>query len=365
MRILLDATGVRSGSGGMATCLRGLLEGWSRAAPDDELFVVGTRALPPDSARLVPPDWLRLEGRGGPAARVRTQQWSIPRSASRLGADVILSADPSTPFRAPVPVVAIVHDLRHLARPEELARSRRWYRGLVWRHGIERATRLIANSDATRRHVEAAYPRAAGRVSTVYWGADHARAWAARRRGDHAVAFAHWTNKRPELAIRTWAELARRGCGKGALHVVGAPARDRRRLGDLAFRLGVGDRVVLQPFLDDDRYRELFASAALLVMPSTHEGFGLPLLEAMTLGIPVVATAGAGMEEAGGPAAAYVDSATPEAFADACEPLLLDPEQRQRAVEAGLAHAARFTWEMSASRCREVLADACGERQAG
>lgn len=106
-------------------------------------------------------------------------------------------------------------------------------------------------------------------------------------------------------------------------------------------------------YLDDARLQELYRTARALVYPSLYEGFGLPVLEAMTFGCPVVTSPLSSLPEVGGDAALYVDPRDSQAIADALERLVLEPELATSLATRGRARAALFSWERTA---RETLA---------
>ncbi|MPZ99215.1 MAG: glycosyltransferase [Dehalococcoidia bacterium] len=241
-------------------------------------------------------------------------------------------------------VVATVHDLRHLRQPAEFAKPRRVYRGVMWGQGLRRADALVANSHSTAEHVLGVRPSADGRLHTIHFGCDHVLRWPQADPTDaHAIAFADWTNKRPDLAVAAWGVLRREWSGFAcALDIVGAPRADRSALRQPAAEAGVGDLVRVHGYLTEDVHQALFGPARLVVSPSTLEGFGFPVLEGMRLGIPAVCVRGAGLEEAGGRWAFHADGWTPHAFADAGGRALFDPDRRSRSIEGGRKHSARF-----------------------
>jgi glycosyltransferase involved in cell wall biosynthesis len=127
-----------------------------------------------------------------------------------------------------------------------------------------------------------------------------------------------------------------------------------------AGRLGLRDRVRSLGYVDDGDLPGLYAGAQLLAFPSAYEGFGLPVTEAMACGCPVVCADNSSLPEAGGDAAVYIDPDDADAFAGAMALLLDDHAERDRRIEVGLRHAARFTREAFARDLmavyREVLA---------
>lgn len=367
MRILVDASAVSRGGGGICTYLSGLLSGWNTAGFDDEWVVVGTRNLPPDIDGLVDRRGeVRRIGGDSAGQRMGLQQAYVPavmRSRS-WRPDVLFATTPVIPaIPVPAPVVVCVHDLRYRTHPGEFGPVQRLYRRAAYGHGLRWATRVVAVSEATRRAAgaETAARRHPPRV--VHLGADHADRWAGRAPAGHGIAFAHWANKRPEIAIRAWAVVKGRHPGFSAcLHVVGTPTQLTGSLRGLAAGLGIAELVRIHPPLPGDEYWELFASASVVLVPSTLEGFGLPVVEAMRLGIPVVATDDAAMREAGGDFALYAGDGSAEAFADHCETVLFDPARRAEIVAGGLDHARCFTWRRTAGATRDVMLEAMAER---
>ncbi|MGH2530814.1 MAG: glycosyltransferase family 4 protein [Thermomicrobiales bacterium] len=357
MRILIDAMAVGEGRGGIVTYLRGLLRGWHEAGFDDELAVVGTAKLPPeiDEALGALGTTFRLGG-AYPGSRFVAQHVGIPALARRWQPDAILATTPVVPLLIwRRPVVAMVHDLRYRHRPAEFRRVQRWYRTVTYWWGIRRAQRLVTNSLMTQQDIVAAYPDVAAKIETIYLGCDLFACDAAAT-GSHALAFAHWTNKQPDVSIRAWALLNSTIDGfSNILHIVGVSPHDRPRLDGVIDQCGVRHLVQLHDFLDDATYQRLLSSARLLLMPSTFEGFGLPIVEAMRLGVAVVASDNAGMQEAGGAFALYAPADSPEAFAKQCARLLRDDALRQSLVAGGRRHAEQFTWRRTAEQTRETL----------
>lgn len=367
MLISVDATGIAQNGAGVVTYLLGLIRGWKDAGFDDEWVLQGTRKLPEDSADEVAPIGTAYRsGTYSPWSRVVVQQAVLPMRHRRTRPDVLLCTTPVVPvLTLGLPVVAVVHDLRHLARPDEFSTLMKLYRGRAWGSGIARATRLIADSDRTLADLERTYPKAAGKADVVHLGSDHVDRVKRAEPAGHGIAFARWANKRPGFAIQAWGALKERQPDLDRqLHVVGAPAVQHAELEALARQLGVGDLVAVHPFLEEDPFWELFSSAGVVLFPSTFEGFGLPVLEAMRLGVPVVTWRDPAVAEVAGECVAYADP-SPGAFAAAVERLFAPNGDAGRLVEAARDRAASWTWRATAEKTRAVLQRAVDQTRAG
>jgi glycosyltransferase involved in cell wall biosynthesis len=125
----------------------------------------------------------------------------------------------------------------------------------------------------------------------------------------------------------------------------------------LIARVKLEDRVLQEHGVSDEALAEAYRSADLLVLPSTYEGFGLPVLEAMAAGLPVLTSGASGLREAGGDAATVADPADSVDFAGAIGALLADSDRRSQMRAAGLVRASQCTWDRTAAAVRAVYDD--------
>jgi glycosyltransferase involved in cell wall biosynthesis len=133
------------------------------------------------------------------------------------------------------------------------------------------------------------------------------------------------------------------------LVLAGASTPYEDRLRAEARSLGLGDAVTIVGYVDRADLEGLYAAAAAFVFPSLTEGFGMPVLEAMARGVPVVTSSVSSLPEVAGDAALLVDPTSVDAIADATARVLTDAPERERLVAAGLRRPAAFTWERSAT----------------
>ncbi|WP_431279767.1 glycosyltransferase family 4 protein [Leifsonia poae] len=116
----------------------------------------------------------------------------------------------------------------------------------------------------------------------------------------------------------------------------------------LVSELGIGTTTTLLGWVDDDEIERLYAEATVVVVPTLFEGFGLPVLEAMSRGCPVICSDLPVLHEVGGTAADYVDPRDPDAIAERIRRLLADPAEQSRRSAAGLGRAAQLSWSQTA-----------------
>jgi alpha-1,3-rhamnosyl/mannosyltransferase len=168
-------------------------------------------------------------------------------------------------------------------------------------------------------------------------------------------------NKNLATLVEGYARYRARG-GRAALAIAGRAGWYGAILARHAARLGVADDVHFLDYAPDDALPALYSGARWVAMPSPLEGFGLPALEAMVCGAPVIAARAGALPETVGDAALLVDPDSPDAFADAMARLDDDPALRARLTCDGPARAATFSWRRTARETVAVYAAAGGAR---
>jgi glycosyltransferase involved in cell wall biosynthesis len=277
----------------------------------------------------------------------------VRRIARQHGVDAVLATLPATSLvRTGFPTAVVIYDLRHELRPEQFSRARRLLRNVSYGRGYAIADTIISISRRSLDDLHRLHPRTRRTpAEVVHLGADHVLGWPGEPGTGPAVTFAHHTNKNPDLILEGWAEGRRRGLAMPSLLVLGT-GPTRERLQARVDGLGLSGSVELAPFLPDEEFARVMRSASMVVFPSDFEGFGLPVVEGMLLGVPVViGPEPATLEVAGGHAAVLADW-TPAALAEAVD---LAAGFSAEQLAAARAHAAEFTWERVVEETRRVL----------
>jgi glycosyltransferase involved in cell wall biosynthesis len=364
MHLVVDAVVVRSGSS--AIVIEHLLRGWTEAAPEDRVTVLCDEAGP---AFAVPDDYPVVTVRapvGGPVGAAWLRSFGVRRAARALRPDAVLAAVPATGLVGYGGGTGsrglILYDLRHELRPHQFSGRTRLSRRVSWGWTMSRADGIYTISERTLADLQVQHPRLARHGVAAQLGADHVDAWPAittRRTADpeappYALAFGHFANKNADAVLDGWAQFCRTD-DRWRLRLVGMGSDDRAAAAEQVAALGITDRVELMPWLDDDAFQDYFAGAGLVIFPSDFEGFGLPAIEAMRLGIPVVVSDDPALAEVTGGHAAVAASTSPADLAAAVtRALAFTPDQ----LEAGRRFTDAFSWRRTASVVRSSLLQA-------
>ncbi len=362
-RVLVDATSVPADRGGVGRYVDGLLGALGRVSDDVvSLAVVALRTDAERYRRLLP----RAEVLAAPAAvahrpaRLAWEQTGLPLLAQQVGAHVLHSPFYTCPLRAGCPVTVTVHDATFFTEPEHYDKTRRTFFRSAIKTSLRRARRIVVPSKATRDELIRLLDADPTTIDVAYHGVDQtafhppteeekARVRARLGLGDtEYVAFlgAKEPRKNVPNLIRGWARAVGDRPNPPALVIAGGQGHDDdidRAVADLPGHL----RLLRPGYL---RYADLpgFLGGALVAAyPSYGEGFGLPILEAMACGAPVLTTPRLSLPEVGGDAVAYTRE-DPERIAADLTDLLDDEQRRVTLSKAGADRAKEFTWDASA-----------------
>ncbi|MBN1178973.1 MAG: glycosyltransferase family 4 protein [Anaerolineae bacterium] len=302
----------------------------------------------------------------------RFERWTLGIELKRLRLDLLHSPDFIPPACGARRFVITVHDLNFLYYPQFLtAESQRYYAGQIeW--AVRRAAHILADSEATRQDLVRLLSVPAERVTTVHLAADptFGRADAARLRQTLAqydltpgyILFVGTLEPRKNVPglLAAYHILRDRGEVTAPLVAVGGRGWLYEETFETVETLNLAAHVRFLHDVPNADLPALYTGAALLTTPSFYEGFGLPALEAMACGTPVVISNRGSLPEIVGGAGVEVDPEEPEAIAAGIAAVLGDPDLRARLVQAGSARAAQFTWQETARKTVEVYRGVLG-----
>jgi glycosyltransferase involved in cell wall biosynthesis len=298
---------------------------------------------------------------GRPPLRILWEQLVLPWQRM----DLLHSMAFVTPLILPWPAVVTVYDLSFVHYPETFTGGRRAYLKLFTRLSCRRAQRIIAISESTRRDIVQQWGIPAAKISVAYPGvggefaclpADQVAAFRQRRQlPDPFILHVGTLQPRKNLVrlVRAVGRL-RDGGLDATLVLAGGPGWLYSEILKEIERLNLQQSVLLPGYVPADELVEWYNAAAVLAYPSLYEGFGLPVVEAMACGTPVVTTSASSMPEAAGDATLQVDPHDTEALAEALRRVLTDQSLRNELRQRGVAQAARFTWRETAAATADV-----------
>jgi glycosyltransferase involved in cell wall biosynthesis len=350
--------------GGMGTYVREIVPAMSRADPSLEVTLFHARF-----EDVVPEEWTRryrLEEIQGSIRRLYPS-WAAarrpPLPPSLASLDIVHSPSPAAvpPADPGQRLVVTVHDLAFLVHPELFPRAWR----LMYRAALARAVRSADAIVAVSRHTAEDLARRARvdrrkvhvvplAASVPPSGADADSVLSRLKVPQPYVLFVGTLEPRKNLVrlVRAYRRMAARGTPH-ALVLAGPMGWHPQPLLRAISEEGPGD-VVLTGAVGPGELDALYRGAAAFVYPSLYEGFGLPVLEAMSRGTACVVSASSSLPEVAGEAALPVDPLSVVGLAEAVERVTSDPQLAARLREAGLARAARFSWDDTARRTLEV-----------
>ena len=377
MRIALNAQLLSSAasyrSAGINRVLQHLLTELP-AVPGDEEYLVYAPAGEANRRLLSVPRVRRRLTRlpvDRPPVRIAWEQTVLPLELLRERADLLHALGFVSPFAWRGKAVVTVYDLSFLRFPEVFNRSNRFYLGTFTPRSLRRADRVITISESTRQDVIDLCGVAPERVTPILLAADERFTPAspeavAAFRERHGLPERYILymgtlepRKNVETLVKAYARLREQGSDDHILVLAGGKGWQYDSIFEQVRALGLTDSVRFPGFVPADEQALWYSSATVFAFPSRYEGFGLPLLEAMACGTPVVSSWASSLPEVVGDAGLLVDPSDADGLCGALRTLMEDEPQRQAFAAAGLVRARTFSWQRMASETvqvyREVL----------
>jgi glycosyltransferase involved in cell wall biosynthesis len=296
-------------------------------------------------------------------ARIVWEQTVLPLAIARRRVDVLLNPGFTAPILCGCPQVTVFHDLQHKRHPEHF----RWFDLLFWRFllfwsaHVSRA--LIADSEATRADLLRFYRLPEQRVRVIPLGVDPKFFEIARARRPEPMLLSVSTlhpHKNLDRLLRAFAGF-RRARPEFRLVIAGLRGFDTANLERLRQELGLTDHVEFTGWIAREDLYALYTRAFAFLYPSTFEGFGLPVLEALAAGVPTACSNIEPLSSTAGDAALQFDPEDEKALLDAMTRLVCDEGVRAQLAAAGPQRAAQFSWPATARLTLDAVVEAAGE----
>lgn len=282
--------------------------------------------------------------------------------------DLYFIANQNLSFLKLKPKIVFCHDIIHCICPRN---KKYWLLSGLLYSGLKKAEFIIAASESTKRDLTRVYSIPEERVSVVYEGTNHKKFKPGNRNWSNISQkyklssadryILHISSETPRKNVDGLVKAFHRLKTKYKLTNLkllkaGNPQyqRDRKRLLNLIKQLGLQEEVIFLDYVPEKDLPGLYNMAELFVFPSFYEGFGLPVLEAMACGTPVISSNVSSLPEVVGNAGIMVNPKNIGALAEAMHKVLEDGELREKMVGKGLKRAAQFSWETSAQETLKI-----------
>jgi len=363
LKIGVDAGTLRHTLTGIGWYLWQVLQELAKTADKDSIYLYAPRSLTicphgknihlrTGRSYLPGSFWLQIQGR----AVVRQDSLDC-----FWGPAHILPLDLPSSVRT----VITVHDLVWLLYPETMARYNVFVHKFFFERSVCRANAIIADSEQTKRDLVTKLGVQESRVTVIHGGVEdmfrpipselvHSRLQGIGITGDYILSVGTLEpRKNYPLLFRAFAQL-RKGL---TLVVVGQKGWKYRNILQEIDRLGLQDRLRLLQYVPTEDLVTLYNGARFLVMPSIYEGFGLPILQAMACGTPVLASNCSSLPEVGGNTVVYFNPMSVESLTVKMSNLLTNESLRAEMRKKGLLRARQFTWQRTAKKTLTLLRD--------
>jgi glycosyltransferase involved in cell wall biosynthesis len=364
MRIGVNATFTHSDPVGLGIATRETVRELLKQRKDGLVVYTASKELKKDGggrvkavSELLSPD----KRTRGNLLRLLWCQTLLPLYLSADGIDILYSTVEEGVLWGGLRQVVTCYDILPLIYPEMYPRKKYVFRYIVPLQ-LRASSAVICASQNTRADITRRYCLRNKPVFVVHCGLDHGRF----RPLDGELARSRYGLERFVLYVGDMRPYKNLGRAVEAFGRAGLPGhrfviagkkdnvfypRVRKRVSDL----GLDNRVVFPGYVPDENLPQLYSAAEAFVFPSLYEGFGLPPLEAMACGCPVVTTRAASLPEVCGDAAYYVDPYSVDGIAEGIRKVVTTPGLKKQLVQRGLEQAKRFTWAKTAGRVLEIL----------
>jgi alpha-1,3-rhamnosyl/mannosyltransferase len=366
LRVGIDGRSFTSAAAGVRRYVKALVPALLSLDDAPELVALG------GDARAIPAGVGHIHEPPHPPTNAGWSLVGLPRAAARARVDLIHAPAYTAPFWAPAPVVVTIHDVSYERHPEWYPYRRDWLRRAFYRRSARSATHILTDSVFSAGEIAAAYGIPRDRITVATLGVSEAFARADRQLPCELPAAVTSPfllhvgdlHERRNLAVAVEAVLeARRHFGALptlSLVLAGMDAGIGDSLCALAAGADAPDAVVRLGPVEESLLHSLYSCATALVYPSRYEGFGLPLVEAMATGTPVIASRAASIPEVLGDAGILLDPDDTRGWTEAIMAVVNDEALRARMSAAGLSRATSFTWARTARTTLDVYRRAAG-----
>lgn len=312
-----------------------------------------------------------------PIVRIFWEQFIQPRALRASRSDLLHALAFAGPKQISIPWIVTIYDLSFMKFPYSFNPLNRIYLNYAVRDSVSRANRIIAISESTKRDLMAHFGVSADKVRVIYCGVDSplkpdsdstgvAQLRARYSLPEKFILYLGTIEPRKNIVrlLRAFAHAKRDARLPHRLVLVGARGWKYEKVDRVVEEESIENDVIFTGYAPQEELAPWYRAADLFVYPSLYEGFGLPPLDAMAYGTPVVTSNAASLPEVVGDAALTVTPEDERALADAIVRALTDHQLREAMIARGITQASKFSWERAARETTALYAEVLANAQA-
>jgi len=362
MHVLIDARMAVSQNFGFGRYVHNLLREFKDLAPDHRFTLLVNDDFPAEVIANAPNivlcrvniKWLSI-----------AEQIKLPLVIKRVSPDVYFCPTFITPVVQTCPTVIAIHDLMHVIFSRHYSWVHRIYYGWWLRLAAKKAKSIITTSESSKQDLIRYYGLSSQKISVIHDGVEpkfrlindkkQIDSFKSKHKlPEHFILYvgARKINKNIDGILAAYALYSQKNAKQLPLVLTGEMDK---KLSKLVKKYGISEKVICVGAITDAELPLLYNSAALFLSPSLYEGFGLPHLEAMACGIPVIASNVSSLPEIMGEGGLLVDPKNSNAIARAIEKVLSDRHLGKELISRGLEKAKHYSWKTCARKTLEVL----------
>lgn len=351
MRIALDACTLGRRRTGDETYVRGLLNAWEAMRPDNlDLHVITTSVY--DGPKNNAFKWHEI-----PKSNFFVRNfYSIPRLLRRIGVD-LYHANYWTRYWDSFPKVVTIHDVAFAAFPKGFKKHETLIFNALGKRSAQNAKHILTVSEFSKREIHQYLKVPLEKITVTYNGLDECfRPVEKKQAPVPYILYVGNLHPRKNLVrlIEAFVKLKREHKTELKLKVVGQKAWLYGDIFESVRKSGLESSVEFTGYISQDQLVQTYQNATVMVYPSLYEGFGLPVLEAMGCGVPVVTSDSTSLAEVAGKAAELVDVRSAESICQGIWRVISSETRQQELRQRGIARAEKFSWQQTARKTLDV-----------
>ena len=372
MKVAINARAFKN-RGGIGRYSRALVRTLIANYPSHEFLLLAHPGL--DISFLKPASNWHFIPIPGPSNRAYWETYSLPPVVNKHQPDIFHNPDYTVPAGIKVPSTVTVHDLSFKYFQHGLSLKARVIYGLLTPPSVKKCRIIMADSAFTKAEIVRAGWKDEDSIRIIHLAVDKelfqppAEDDVDEVLRDHSlepgyILYLGAIDKRKNIValVKAYAELKKKLPDAPRLVLAGENIGGEAEVMNSILNLGIGDSVVRIGFVQPDHLCELYAGASVFVFPSLYEGFGLPPLEAMACGVPVITSNAASLPEVVGDAGITVSLDDPDSLTDAMHLVLTDSNTHAQMADKGRVHAGNFTWDKVAANVMSVYEETTGSQ---